>query len=345
CTASSLGSPCSADANSCTDDVCDGAGTCTHPTNDAPCNDGVFCNGAETCSGGVCGVHAGDPCTASGECLGACSEAAASCFAPWGTPCSDDGSPCSRDTCDGAGGCAHVAYYAGVVCRDATEPCDAPEVCSGVDAACPADAGTADSDGDTLCDGLDPCTNVAGSRDFVSPPVAKMVLGRTFADTTANDDTLAVRGSFALPASWACWQMFPLGAEARVVLRDGFGTAVVDIALPDESYSPGTRRGWTMRRGGRGWTWLDRSDSPVGGIQQLSLRLVRGTIGDPGARVRVGLVAKGGDFPFADADVPVNVSIALGDAAAAAAGRCVESAFATADCRLAPTGTSLTCKR
>lgn|GEM_PF-2751176 len=345
CTVSPSASTCSSDSNTCTDDVCNGAGTCTHPLNVAPCNDGVFCNGADTCSGGVCALHAGDPCTTVGECVGACNEAAASCFSPWGTPCSDDGSPCSWDTCNGAGACAHVPAYEGVVCRDAAEPCDVPEVCNGANPACPADTGIVDTDGDTLCDGLDPCTNVAGTRNFLAPPLTRMALGRTFADTTPGNDTLALRGSFALPPAVAFWQLFPLGAEARVVMRDAFGSAAVDITLPNESYSSATGRGWMLSRNGRTWAWSDRSSAAPGGIQQMSLRLARGSISEAGATVRLAISAKAGDFPFTDGDVPVNVSITVGDAAAAAAGRCVESAFVTADCRLGPTATKLTCRR
>src|SRR5262245_19852069 len=48
------GSSCSSDGNACTNDVCNGSGTCTHPNNSAACNDGLFCNGADTCSGGTC---------------------------------------------------------------------------------------------------------------------------------------------------------------------------------------------------------------------------------------------------------------------------------------------------
>jgi hypothetical protein len=324
--------------------VCDGAGACTHPATTAPCDDGVFCNGADTCNAGACTVHAGDPCTTVGECVGACNEAAMSCFSPWGTPCSDDGLVCTWDSCDAAGGCAHLASNPGVVCRAATDPCDVPEVCSGMDSACPADTGITDTDGDALCDGLDPCTNVAGARNFTSPPVTTMVLGKTFADPKPGDDTLTLRGTFALPASVGFWQLFPRGGEARVVLRDALGAALVDLALPNEFYSGATRRGWMQSRDARKWTWRDRSLAPIGGIRELSFR-VAGSASVLGARVSVVLSARAGDFPFTPADVPVNASITLGDVAAAAAGRCVESVFVTENCRFNPNGTKLTCRR
>lgn len=50
-------------ANPC--EACDLATSATAWTNNdgASCDDGTFCNGPDTCSGGTCAVHPGDPCT------------------------------------------------------------------------------------------------------------------------------------------------------------------------------------------------------------------------------------------------------------------------------------------
>src|SRR5262249_10438365 len=61
------GTACTSDSNPCTDDRCNGAGACTHPNNTAPCDDGLFCNGADVCSGGTC-THAGNPCAGGPAC-------------------------------------------------------------------------------------------------------------------------------------------------------------------------------------------------------------------------------------------------------------------------------------
>jgi cysteine-rich repeat protein len=66
------------------------------------CDDGLFCNGADTCSGGTCAVHTGDPCGA----VDICHEATKTCTAPpppppqctTGADC-DDGIVCTRDQC------------------------------------------------------------------------------------------------------------------------------------------------------------------------------------------------------------------------------------------------------
>ncbi|MGE0791031.1 MAG: hypothetical protein AB7S26_35495 [Sandaracinaceae bacterium] len=58
------------------DDDCDGLIDCADPDcMGGICDDGVFCNGADTCSGGSCGDHAGDPCGGAGT----CDEAAGTC--------------------------------------------------------------------------------------------------------------------------------------------------------------------------------------------------------------------------------------------------------------------------
>jgi cysteine-rich repeat protein len=125
---SPAGSACADDGNGCTNDVCNGSGTCTHPPNTAPCDDGVFCNGADTCSGGSCVVHAGDPCAGGAECARTCREALHACADPAGTACSDEGDVCTDDRCNGSGACAHTPNTA--ACDDGN-PCTIGDTCSG----------------------------------------------------------------------------------------------------------------------------------------------------------------------------------------------------------------------
>ncbi len=49
-----LGSLCQQDENLCTFDICDGAGVCTHPPNNAPCDDGDACTVGDICGAGTC---------------------------------------------------------------------------------------------------------------------------------------------------------------------------------------------------------------------------------------------------------------------------------------------------
>ncbi len=118
------GASCASDGNDCTADTCDGAGTCGHAPTSGSCDDGIFCNGADTCSGGLCTQHAGDPCSAGSECADNCNEMADMCFEPSGTLCTDDGNSCTDDQCNGAGACAHPAR---------TGSCDDGLFCNGAD--------------------------------------------------------------------------------------------------------------------------------------------------------------------------------------------------------------------
>ncbi|MGE0790333.1 MAG: hypothetical protein AB7S26_31950 [Sandaracinaceae bacterium] len=81
------------DGNVCTDDAC-GATGCVNGPNTGACDDSIYCNGADTCGGGTCSVHDGDPCTGASvcdlmqdRCVGCSSDA--DCPAPvvggWGT--------------------------------------------------------------------------------------------------------------------------------------------------------------------------------------------------------------------------------------------------------------------
>lgn len=82
------------DDNPCTDDACGAAG-CTNTPNTEACDDGVFCNGPDTCSGGTCAQSAGDPCPG----MTVCEESSSTC-----TGCGGDGD-CPADIPRGFGSC------------------------------------------------------------------------------------------------------------------------------------------------------------------------------------------------------------------------------------------------
>jgi len=78
------------------------------------CGDGIL-EGSESCDDG--NALAGDCCSPS------CSFEAAA------TSCTDDGLPCTRDTCDGAGACLHAPLPDGAACEDGN-PCTNGETCT-----------------------------------------------------------------------------------------------------------------------------------------------------------------------------------------------------------------------
>jgi len=118
------GTACTSDGNECTDDTCDGSGTCIHEPNQSDCNDGIFCNGTDSCSGGSCSTHAGSPCANGPDCLNQCNETQGNCIAPGGTACTSDGNDCTDDMCDEAGTCTHAPN---------DSACDDGLFCNGVD--------------------------------------------------------------------------------------------------------------------------------------------------------------------------------------------------------------------
>jgi len=182
---------CTDDGNVCTNDRCDGAGACTHPPNSYPCDDGAFCNGADTCSGGSCSLHAGDPCAGGSECADSCNEAADDCYDLNGTLCADDANVCTDDVCDGAGACTHPANSAscddglfctgtdtcsGGSCSHAGDPCPGPdgdadcvESCDeGADSCTAADPNGSACDDGLFCTGVDTCSG--GSCSHAGDP-------------------------------------------------------------------------------------------------------------------------------------------------------------------------------
>jgi len=92
----STGDPCSSDGVGCTYLSCnEGTDTCENVPNDAACDDGLFCNGVETCDP-ILGCIAGtDPCSGDGEFCDETNDACIQC-APYGSFCSADEDCCSN---------------------------------------------------------------------------------------------------------------------------------------------------------------------------------------------------------------------------------------------------------
>lgn len=70
CLYESPGAPCTDDGNQCTNDQCNGAGVCLHPTkaNGTTCSDGNVCTSGEQCVGGTCVGGVPTVCNDNDEC-------------------------------------------------------------------------------------------------------------------------------------------------------------------------------------------------------------------------------------------------------------------------------------
>src|SRR5262249_55919948 len=114
------GDPCpgpDGDAN-CAESCDEASDACTANDSDgAACNDGLFCNGTDTCTSGACSTHAGDPCPgADGDanCSETCDETADAC-----TGADADGSACNDGLfCNGTDTCT-----SGACTTHAGDPC------------------------------------------------------------------------------------------------------------------------------------------------------------------------------------------------------------------------------
>ncbi len=141
------------DANVCTDDVCS-LGVCFNTSNLAACDDGLFCNGADTCSGNTCSVHAGAPCGAQ-----LCDEAGDACVDCLADGDCDDGNGCTNNTC-AAGVCQTANNTA--ACDDGLF-CNGADTCSG--GSCSTNAGDPCTLPDLCSEGLDACVECLVDTD------------------------------------------------------------------------------------------------------------------------------------------------------------------------------------
>jgi cysteine-rich repeat protein len=113
------GAFCSNDGNQCTDEACDGAGTCLHPNRTGPCDDGNQCTAPDEC--------------VDGSCVGTALPDDSAC---------NDFNDCTTETCQ-AGTCTAANLSDGTPCNDFYD-CTAGEVCQsgqcaiGAPLACPA---------------------------------------------------------------------------------------------------------------------------------------------------------------------------------------------------------------
>jgi len=190
---SSQGFSCTHEPVSCSGgDVCDPAdGSCVACVDDADCDDGLFCNGAETCDtsgAAVACVSAGDPCAASPN-APQCDETADGCV-----ECLTDAHCPAPETCQ-AGACAAppVACTGDADCPDDGLFCNGDEICddSGPAAVCSHTGSPCTDDTPTCVEATDTCEAISNpGENFVFTTDIDTLVGTDQDDTfTANDDT------------------------------------------------------------------------------------------------------------------------------------------------------------
>jgi hypothetical protein len=222
---------------------------------------------------------------------------------PAGSACTEDGTVCTNDLCDASGMCTHPAAPSGVACVADGDPCTS-DVCDAA-GACQHPV-TADSDGDGLCDLVDPCTGPAA----FAKPSARL---RGFV-TPGQGDRLLVRGTIELPAA-PNPPLDPATKGLRLVLASADRSVFTDVVVP-----PGA--GWTTNAAGT--TFKFRAGAGTFALVDkvsLALRSSR-----PG-QVKVMIAGSHGAFPLAPLTLPLIVTVVL-DSPQAATGECGEVVFA-----------------
>jgi uncharacterized repeat protein (TIGR01451 family) len=156
-------------------------------TLDADCDDGLFCNGAETCVANGC-VAGTNPCLGGDVCGNVCNEAVDNCLVPSGTVCRAAAGVCDvAEACDGVStSCpANGFVTAGTQCRASAGVCDVAETCTGSSATCPVDgfvaAATVCRASAGVCDVAEACTGSSAAC-----PVDAFVAASTVCRTSAG---------------------------------------------------------------------------------------------------------------------------------------------------------------
>ncbi len=141
-------------------------------------------------------------------------------------------------------------------------------------------------------------------------------------------DRLSLRAEFAISSAFGT--LHPATAGMSLLVGDGAGGDKLALTIP-----PGAH--WMARH--RRWLYRDRAGS-VGGIRKLEIADdSRG--GVPGVNVTV--TGRNGSYPLAFVDLPLAVTIVLGDATAGQAGSCGRRSFDAGSCANMRGGARLVC--
>jgi len=260
---------------------------------------------AAACGNGT--TEFGEQCDDGNQTTGDC--CSATCQFETGTQAGcTDSDLCTADACNGAGACIHTPMP--------------------------------DSDGDTVCDAQDACTNAGGARDFYAK--SKLILSKINTDPTPGNDGLKVSATFDLPLASSFSALNPTARGARILLLNQAGGIEVDQVLPGGAYAGSGSRGWKSNTKGTVWQYLDKTVSPLSGI--TTLKLTDKSKMSPG-RVSASLTGKKATYPVVTADSPLQMVVVLGNQTDAIAGYCAESQFSSTGCVFNGSQTTIICKK
>ncbi|MCP4664546.1 MAG: hypothetical protein GY856_54875, partial [bacterium] len=149
------------DGVACTDDSCnEGTDSCDNSPNHATCDNGLYCDGTETCNATLdCQAGTAVNCDDGVGCtVDSCNEGTDQCDSTPNDAACDNGL-----FCDGTEVCDDI-----LDCQDSSDPCIPPEVCDEVGDICIECTIDADCDDGLFCNGAETCS--AGSCQTGSDP-------------------------------------------------------------------------------------------------------------------------------------------------------------------------------
>jgi hypothetical protein len=203
-----------ADGVACTADACNEAtDSCAHTAGNASCDDGLYCNGSETCHATLgCQGGTGPDCDDGVSCtVDSCDEVADSCaHAP-------DHDACDNDVfCDGLESCDPVSG-----CVDHADPCAPPTLCDEPNARCVNCLTDANCNDGQFCNGMETCNTTTGFCVAGTPP--------------SCDDGLACTMDSCSPASDSC-----VHSPDHSECDDGLHCNGSELCDPAQGCQPGT---------------------------------------------------------------------------------------------------------
>jgi hypothetical protein len=181
-------------------------------------------------------------------------------------------------------------------------------------------------------------TVAAGSSVVLEPPCAVTSGGQTawtksrlhatnVGDGIPGNDVLGLRGRFTVAGGSSSFD--PVAHGARLDVNDALGVTKVSVTLP---------AGPLWRTNGAGTRFVFHDPSPGVPLR----RMVVTSMG--GGAVQVVAAGRRSTYGLAATDLPLGMTVTLGDVAAGAAGQCGETTFGAGSCRANAAGTRIICR-
>ena len=209
---------------------------------------------------------------------------------------------------------------------------------------CPGFDDGIDPDGDALPSGCDPCTNVAGSQDFVDKSKVSF-RNRFLAAVPSKNNRMRISGELALPPGTEFTDLDFLSNPMRVRIESDARAEIVDAVLAPGAFAGSGTAGWRPNGSGTTWKYLDRTGAADDGIVQVVLK-DRSSKAPGQAKIKI--TGKAGFYTVWDHYNPLRAIVVFGEQADADAGLCAETNFVAGDCDFsgdAEESSSISCRK